>query len=59
MVAISGAGFSPARFIGWVFTLVRPAQRVEREPRPAMDHVPPLRSSFMEQASMSREMHRL
>lgn len=59
MVAVLGAGFSPARFIGWVFTLVRPASAVERPARPAKEHVPPLRASFMEQASMSREMHRL
>lgn len=59
MVAIPGSGLSPARFIGRVLALVWPVDTVERQPRPARPHHPPRRESFVEQASMSREMYRL
>jgi len=61
MVAIPG-GLSPARFLGRVVAWLRaPAfeSESEREPREKRRHYPPQRASFVEQASMSREMFRL
>ncbi|MCV7177439.1 hypothetical protein [Mycolicibacterium sphagni] len=61
MVAIGAGGLSPARFLSRVITWLRaPAfAEHEREPRDKRRHYPPQRASFVEQASMSREMYRL
>jgi hypothetical protein len=61
MVAIGAGGLSPARFLGRVVAWLRAPAFAEpgHEPRDKRRHYPPQRASFVEQASMSREMYRL
>ncbi|NTY62264.1 hypothetical protein [Mycolicibacterium sphagni] len=61
MVAIGTGGLSPARFLSRVVAWLRaPAfAEPEGETRYRRRHYPPQRASFVEQASMSREMFRL
>ena len=58
MVAIGAGGLSPARFLSRVAAWLR-APAFEHEPHDKRPHYPPQRASFVEQASMSREMYRL
>ena len=63
MVAIGTGGLSPARFLSRIMAWLRApafadhAGDVETPDR--RRHYPPQRASFVEQASMSREMFRL
>ncbi|GAY16465.1 hypothetical protein [Mycobacterium sp. shizuoka-1] len=59
MVAIGAGGLSPARFLSRVAAWLRAPAFVEREQPQRTRHYPPRRASFVEQASMSREMYRL
>lgn len=59
MVALPGVGLSPARLVERLLALVRPIAHVSRETRVVHPQYPPRRESFVEQASMSREMYRL
>jgi hypothetical protein len=61
MVAIGTGGLSPARFLGRLIAWLRaPAfAEYEGETQDRRRHYPPQRASFVEQASMSREMYRL
>jgi hypothetical protein len=64
MVAIGAGGLSPTRFLSRVVTWLRAPAFAEAEPEPRelkdkRRHYPPQRASFVEQASMSREMFRL
>ncbi|MBB3605381.1 hypothetical protein FHT40_005065 [Mycolicibacterium sp. BK556] len=61
MVAIGTGGLSPARFLSRVAAWLRaPAfAQEESEPQDKRRHYPPQRASFVEQATMSREMFRL
>jgi hypoxanthine phosphoribosyltransferase len=61
MVAIGTGGLSPARFLSRVMEWLRAPAFAERsgETQDRRRHYPPQRSSFVEQASMSREMFRL
>jgi hypothetical protein len=59
MVAIGAGGLSPARFLSRVVAWLRAPAFVEPEHQDKTRHYPPRRASFVEQASMAREMHRL
>ncbi|SBS76964.1 hypothetical protein MHPYR_390030 [uncultured Mycobacterium sp.] len=61
MVAIGTGGLSPARFLSRVMEWLRAPAFAERhgETQDKRRHYPPQRASFVEQASMSREMFRL
>ncbi|BBY63062.1 hypothetical protein [Mycolicibacterium helvum] len=61
MVAIGSGGLSPARFLSRAVAWLRAPAFAERdgETRDKRKHYPPQRASFVEQASMSREMYRL
>ena len=61
MVAIGTGGLSPARFLSRVAAWLRAPAFAEHggEPEDKRRHYPPQRASFVEQASMSREMYRL
>ncbi|WP_445166959.1 hypothetical protein ACTXG7_24530 [Mycolicibacterium sp. Dal123E01] len=61
MVAIGTGGLSPARFLSRVAAWLR-ARAFASHDGEAMEkrrHYPPQRASFVEQATMSREMFRL
>lgn len=59
MVAIGTGGLSPARFLSRVAAWLRAPAFAESEGREKRRHYPPQRASFVEQATMSREMFRL
>ncbi len=59
MVALGVGGLSPGRFFSRLAALLRATEATEREPKGKKPHYPPQRASFVEQASMSREMYRL
>jgi hypoxanthine phosphoribosyltransferase len=61
MVAIGTGGLSPARFLSRILAWLRAPAFAEHdhEAREKRRHYPPQRASFVEQASMSREMFRL
>ena len=59
MVAIGAGGLSPGRFLGRIAAWLRAPAFTEQEPPGKKPHYPPQRASFVEQASMSREMYRL
>lgn len=59
MVAIGVGGLSPSRFLSRVAAWLRAPAFVEREAPDKTRHYPPRRASFVEQATMSREMYRL
>ncbi|KAA0110579.1 hypothetical protein [Mycolicibacterium sp. P1-5] len=59
MVAIGAGGLSPGRFLSRIAAWLRTTEVVEREPRAKRPHYPPQRASFVEHATMSREMYRL
>ncbi len=60
MVAIGAGGLSPGRFLSRIATWLRATETIEPEPRGGKKpHYPPQRASFVEQATMSREMYRL
>jgi hypothetical protein len=61
MVAIGTGGLSPARFLSRVTAWLRAPAFAEHDGEPHYErrHYPPQRASFVEQASMSREMYRL
>jgi hypothetical protein len=59
MVAIGTGGLSPARFLSRVVAWLRAPAFAEQEPQEKRRHYPPQRASFVEQATMSREMFRL
>jgi hypothetical protein len=59
MVAIGTGGLSPARFLSRVAAWLRAPAFAEHHAQDKRRHYPPQRASFVEQASMSREMFRL
>ena len=63
MVAIGTSGLSPARFVSRVAAWLRAPAFAETDHDYELPdhrrHYPPQRASFVEQASMSREMYRL
>lgn len=59
MVAIGAGGLTPGRFLSRVVAWLRAPAFVERDAPAKTRHYPPRRASFVEQATMSREMYRL
>jgi hypothetical protein len=59
MVAIGAGGLSPAHFLSRVIAWLRAPAFVEQDAPDTRRHYPPRRASFVEQATMSREMYRL
>jgi len=59
MVAIGAGGLSPGRFFSRLAAWLRTTETIDPDPQGKKPHYPPQRASFVEQASMSREMYRL